>query len=345
MKLQDFDFDLPEQLIAQIPSDKRDHAKLLIASEEVHNSRIVNFYEIIDFFKAGDLVVFNNSKVINAKLTLTSAQGASININLNKPIDINEWSCFAKPAKKLKIGDIFHIDKHQLIISDKKEYGEINIKFHLHNQNIFDFLEKYGEVPLPQYIKRYGKSASLDKDRYQTVYSNEQGSVAAPTAGLHFTSDLLERIRNKGVEIAFVTLHVGGGTFLPVRSDNLQDHIMHEEWCEISQEAANMINRAKQETRRIIAVGTTTIRTLESHAENNIIKPGAIKTDIFIKPGYQFQIADALVTNFHLPKSTLFMLVCAFIGTDKAKALYKYAISHNLRFFSYGDAMILNRLD
>lgn len=343
MKLQEFDFELPEELIAQSPSSQRDHSKLLIQSDVAQESAIVDFYNIIDFIEKDDLIIFNNSKVINGKLSLISAGGGVININLNKPISDNVWSCFARPSKRLKTGDVFSFDEHQVIIVNKKEYGEIEVKFCLHNKNIFDFLQEYGEVPLPQYIKRGEKFSALDAERYQTVYSQAQGSVAAPTAGLHFTKELIDKIQQKGAEIAFVTLHVGGGTFLPVKSENISDHIMHEEWCEISQSAADIINKAKREGRRIIAVGTTTIRTLESCAEDNIIKAGNRKTNIFITPGYKFQIADILITNFHLPKSTLFMLICAFIGTDKAQALYQYAINKKMRFFSYGDSMILKR--
>lgn len=343
MKLQEFDFELPEELIAQSPASTRDHSKLLIESEVAENSPIVDFYNIINFIKNDDLIIFNNSKVINGKLSLVSRGGGVININLNKPISDNVWSCFARPSKRLKTGDVFSFDEHQVIITNKKEYGEIEVKFSLYNKNIFDFLQEYGEVPLPQYIKRGMKFSAIDKERYQTVYSKEQGSVAAPTAGLHFTKELMDKIQQKGAEIAFVTLHVGGGTFLPVKSENISDHIMHEEWCEISQSTADIINKAKREGRRIIAVGTTTIRTLESCAEDNMVKSGKIKTNIFITPGYKFQIADILITNFHLPKSTLFMLICAFIGTDKAHALYQHAISQKMRFFSYGDSMILKR--
>lgn len=343
MKLQEFDFELPEELIAQSPSSQRDHSKLLIESDVAQNSQIVDFYNIIDFIQNDDLIIFNNSKVINGKLSLISRGGGVINVNLNKPIRDNEWSCFARPCKRLKTGDVFSFDEHQVIITDKKEYGEIEAKFCLRNKDIFDFLQEYGDVPLPQYIKRGMEFSTIDKERYQTVYSKERGSVAAPTAGLHFTKELMSKIQQKGAEIAFVTLHVGGGTFLPVKSENLSDHVMHEEWCEISQNTADIINKAKCEGRRIIAVGTTTMRTLESCAEDNMVKSSKIKTDIFITPGYKFQIADILITNFHLPKSTLFMLICAFIGTDKAHALYQYAISQKMRFFSYGDSMILKR--
>lgn len=343
MKLQEFDFELPEELIAQTPSSQRDHSKLLIESDEDQNYKIVDFYNIIDFIENDDLIIFNNSKVINGKLSLVSQAGGTINLNLNKPISENVWSCFARPSKRLKIGDAFSFDGHQVIISNKMEYGEIEVTFCLRNKDIFDFLQEYGEVPLPQYIKRDKKFSVLDEERYQTVYSKEKGSVAAPTAGLHFTTELLDKLQQKGAEIAFVTLHVGGGTFLPVKSENIADHIMHEEWCEISKNTADIINKAKRAGRRIIAVGTTTMRTLESCAENNMVKAGKVKTDIFITPGYKFQIADILITNFHLPKSTLFMLICAFIGIEKAQELYQYAISNKMRFFSYGDSMMLKR--
>jgi S-adenosylmethionine:tRNA ribosyltransferase-isomerase len=285
-------------------------------------------------------MVFNDSKVINAKLTLSKAE-KNININLNKPTTENVWRGFARPAKKLVVGDEFVFDNHKLIITNKFDFGEIEITFVLEDLDIFTFLDRYGEVPLPSYIKR-DEAKEEDLSRYQNVYSKDQGSVAAPTAGLHFTPELLEKIRKKNIEIQFVTLHVGAGTFLPVKCENIQDHKMHSEYCHITDSVAQSINNAKAENRRIIAVGTTAVRTLESFAENGKLTNGIKETNIFITPGYKFQIVDSLITNFHLPKSTLFMLVCAFAGMDYMKNLYKYAISKKMRFFSYGDAMMLN---
>ncbi len=337
MRLSDFDFALPKQLIAQIPTKERDQSNLILPD---HNNKIVKFFEIINYLKPGDLMVFNDSKVIKAKLILSKAD-RDININLNKSVSLNIWQAFAKPAKKLSIGDEFFFDQQKLIISNKLDSGEIEISFILKEMDVFSFLEQYGQVPLPPYIKRAQKNEN-DLSRYQNVYSNKNGSVAAPTAGLHFTKELLEKIKNKGVEIQFVTLHVGGGTFLPVKTQNITEHKMHSEYCEITQNTANAINQAKKEGRRIISVGTTALRALESFANNGELICGIKKTDIFITPGYKFQIVNNLITNFHLPKSTLFMLVCAFSGFLEMKNLYQYAIEEKMRFFSYGDAMLIS---
>lgn len=341
MKLSDFDFNLPGDLIAQSPADKRDHSKLLVPDRA--GNKIVNFYNLPNYLQKGDLLVFNDSRVINAKLTLQDEK-RKINVNLNKPCGTNRWLGFAKPAKKLKEGDGFYFDNHKIIITKKLEAGEIEIEFQTDNLSVFDFLDQYGQIPLPQYIKRTSEN-SEDLERYQTIYSREKGSVAAATAGLHFSKELLNEIDAKGVEAAFVTLHVGAGTFLPVKTENLHEHKMHSEWCEISKESANKINEAKKTGRRVIIVGTTAMRTIESFAQNGVVRSGIMETSIFITPGYKFQIADMLITNFHLPKSTLFMLVCAFSGYKEMQELYKYAINNEMRFFSYGDAMLLNKKD
>ncbi|MGX6960980.1 MAG: tRNA preQ1(34) S-adenosylmethionine ribosyltransferase-isomerase QueA [Rickettsia endosymbiont of Pentastiridius leporinus] len=336
MKLSDFDFDLPEELIAQKPQDKRDNSNLLIAAEEAPVK--TKFYNIVDYLKAGDLLVFNNSKVIKAKLNL----GDKVTINLNKKISDNIWSAFAKPARKLKIQDKFYFDNHKVIIDEKHEMGEIRVKFELANISVFEFLNKYGEMPLPLYIKRPTAEES-DNERYQTVYSRVEGSVAAPTAGLHFTDEIIEKLKTKGVQTTFLTLHVGAGTFLPVKTENINEHKMHTEYCSITPEAAQAINKAKQERRRIISVGTTSLRTLESSCGDGKIKAGEFETDIFITPGFKFQIVDVLLTNFHFPKSTLFMLVCAFAGFKEMHKLYEYSIKERMHFFSYGDATLLYR--
>ena len=306
------------------------------------NNKIVKFANIIDYLHPGDVMVFNDSRVINSKLTLEKS-GTKININLNKPsLTQNSWRAFAKPARKLIIGDEFEFDNHKLIVTDKFEFGEVEINFVLNGIEVFTFLDQYGQVPLPLYIKRPIKN-KLDLDRYQTVYSREKGSVAAPTAGLHFTFELLEKIKAKNITIQFITLHVGAGTFLPVKTENIQEHKMHSEYSHISPLVAETINKAKSENRRIISVGTTALRSLESFSRGGKLYHGAKETDIFITPGYKFQIVDSLITNFHLPKSTLFMLVCAFSGMKEMKNLYKYAIDNKMRFFSYGDAMFLHK--
>ncbi|PCJ25053.1 MAG: tRNA preQ1(34) S-adenosylmethionine ribosyltransferase-isomerase QueA [Rickettsiales bacterium] len=339
MKLSDFDFDLPRELIAQIPSEKRDCSDLLIPGEG--GNKIVKFFNLVDCLSDGDLLVFNDSRVVNAKLSLQKGSKA-INVNLNKPSGKNSWLGFAKPSKKLEEGDEFAFGPHKLVISQKLEYGEIEIEFRLDNISIFEFLDQYGEVPLPQYIKRPDANKE-DLERYQTIYSKSKGSVAAPTAGLHFTEELLEKIKAKGADLTFVTLHVGAGTFLPVKTENIHEHKMHSEWCEVSPDAAAKINLAKKEGRRVIIVGTTAMRTVESCAVGGLVRSGVMETDIFITPGYEFQIADLLITNFHLPKSTLFMLICAFAGHQKMQKLYEYAINNKMRFFSYGDGMIIEK--
>jgi S-adenosylmethionine:tRNA ribosyltransferase-isomerase len=338
MKLSDFNFNLPSELIAQTPREKRDESDLLLPVHE-NDFQKIKFFQLIDHLLPSDLIVFNDSKVINAQLTLVKGV-KKININLNRPIEENIWTGFARPAKKLEIGDCFRFADHQIFIEKKLNDGEIHIKFVLNKISIFEFLELYGEVPLPVYIKRQ-VSYESDKTRYQTVYSKVEGSVAAPTAGLHFTNELLESIKKKGVTTCHVTLHVGAGTFLPVKTENISEHKMHFEYCQINQETANLINQAKNENRRIIVVGTTALRTIESLAKNGKVIAAGMETNIFITPGYRFQIADLLLTNFHLPKSTLFMLVCAFAGMNRMKNAYKYAIDNKMRFFSYGDAMLL----
>ena len=334
MKLSNFDFELPPELIAQKPEDKRGNSNLLIALEE--NVIKTKFYNIINYLHKGDLLVFNNSKVVKAKLNL----GNKVTINLNRKISDNYWSAFAKPARKLYLGDEFYFDNHKVIITKKFAMGEIIIKFELDNISIFEFLDKYGKIPLPPYIKR-SEIQKSDNERYQTIYSSVEGSVAAPTAGLHFTNEIIDKLKAKGVQIAFLTLHVGAGTFIPVKTKNINEHKMHAEYCSITSESAVIINKAKQEGRHIIAVGTTTLRTLESSYIDGKIKSGEFETDIFITPGFKFRVVDMLLTNFHFPKSTLFMLICAFAGFKEMHKLYKYAIKEKMRFFSYGDATLL----
>ncbi len=260
---------------------------------------------------------------------------------MNRPIGDNRCLGFVRPSRRLDEGDEFNFGTHKLKIKKKLEFGEIEIEFCLNELDLFDFLDQYGQVPLPQYIKRESKEE--DVQRYQNVYSQPKGSVAAATAGLHFSHDLIEKIVAKNIEMAFVRIHVGAGTFLPVKIENIADHKMHSEWCEVSQETADKINSAKKDSRRVIVVGTTAMRTLKSCSENNIVFAGAKESSIFITPGYKFQIADILITNFHSSKSTLFMLVCAFAGYEEMKNIYKYAIDNKMRFFSYGDAMMIEK--
>ena len=340
MKLSDFDFNLPTELIAQIPHSKRDDSGLIIMRPDKDFIKI-KFYNIIDHLQEGDLIVFNDSRVIKARLVLEK-DGKEIDFYLNKQLSENSWNGFAKPAKKLKEGDIFNFGNHNIVISKKLWMGETEIEFKLDNISIFEFLDRYGQMPLPPYVKR-PKINSFDDEIYQTVYNNQLGSVASPTSGLHFTNELLDKIKNKNIKIVFVTLHISAGTFLPVKTENINEHKMHSEYCSIDKESANKINLAKKENRNIIAVGTTSLRTLESATHKGYVISGEFETQIFIKPGFKFQIVNMLITNFHLPKSTLFMLVCAFTGYPEIFNLYNYAIKEKMRFFSYGDATLLYR--
>ena len=343
MKLSDFDFSLPPELIAQTPAGVRDYSNLLIVNSKDQHVK-TKFHKILDYLKAGDVMVFNNSKVIKAKLLLDKG-GRKIDFYLNKKISNNCWRGFARPAKKLKVGDEFEFGPHKIIISEKLEMGETEVEFVLKDLSVFEFLDEFGKIPLPPYIKRT-LSKSEDGERYQTVYNDQPGSVAAPTAGLHFTNELIEQIKKKDVKVVYVCLHVGAGTFLPVKTEDIENHKMHSEFCTIPEETAYVINEARVNGKRIIAVGTTTLRTLEScssKSSDGSLTPCEFETDIFIKPGFKFKIVDMLLTNFHLPKTTLFILVCAFAGYETMLAAYHYAIAEKMRFFSFGDAMLLTQ--
>ena len=327
-------YDLPEELIAQTPVEPRDSSRLLAFNKKTGEISHRIFHDIIDFLKKGDVLVINNTKVLPARLYGYKETGAKIEILLQKRIDLCQWSVLAKPTKRLKVGTkLVFSEKLQGEITEIGEFGSCKIKFTF--DGVFEHrLSEVGTMPLPPYIKEKLK----DQARYQTVYAKEEGSSAAPTAGLHFTDNLLKRIREKGVEIVEVLLHVGLGTFRPVSEENILNHKMHSEFFEMSEENAKKINRAKQEGRRVIAVGTTSVRVLESSAENGKILPQKRETDIFIFPSYKFQVVDAIITNFHLPESTLIMLVSAFIGYENAMKIYKEAVKQKYRFFSFGDA-------
>lgn len=348
MKLSDFDYNLPEELIAQYPAEFRDESKLLIMEKD--GSLIDSqFYNITDYLNEGDLLVMNNSRVIRAQLSLVK-NDKEVSVNLNREIEKNKWSAFAKPAKKLNEGDIFQFGEYNLKITEKREDGEIVIEFILNDKiSVFDFLEIFGSIPLPPYI-RDGIADFDDDDRYQTIFSKYEGSVAAPTAGLHFSDEVFVNMQKKNIDYCFVTLHVGAGTFLPVKTENIDEHKMHSEYAIIDENTANLINKAKEDGRRIIAVGTTSMRTLESFAKSNLenngkLKSGSIETQLFIKPGFDFKICDGLITNFHLPKSTLLMLISAFSGYENVKKAYQHAIENKYRFFSYGDAMFIQNIN
>ena len=331
-------YDLPEELIAQTPIEPRDHARLLVCHKNNGNIEHKKFYNVIDYLKSGDILVVNNTKVLPARLYGRKITGAEIEVLLLKRLDLNTWECLAKPGKRLKCGsEIIFTENLKGIIEKDTDFGGKIIKFEF-NGVFEDIISKIGVMPLPPYIKKQYK----DQSRYQTVYNKVSGSSAAPTAGLHFTNELLEKIKAKGVTIVEVLLHVGLGTFRPVDSTNILEHKMHSEYIELSEENAEILNIAKKEGRRIIAVGTTSIRVLESSSnENGVLIPCKKETDIFIYPGYKFKVVDGIITNFHLPESTLIMLVSAFLGYEKTMEMYRIAVNEKYRFFSFGDATLL----
>lgn len=347
MRIDDFDYHLPEELIAQRPADKRDNSRLLVVHRSNDEIEHRHFYDIVDFLNPGDCLVMNNSKVLPARLFgVKEGTGAKIEFLLIKRIDGDIWETMVKPGKRLKPGDSVLFCESPLLRAHIRDYGDDGTRIvEFEYEGIFmERLEEIGSMPLPPYIER--PSETEDKDRYQTVYCKEEGSVAAPTAGLHFTEELLEKARAKGVELVYVTLHVGIGTFRPVKCENIEEHSMHFEEYEISEESAKTVNCAKLQGRRVISVGTTSTRTLESAAytdENGNwqIKSGHNSTGIFIYPGYEFKIVDSLITNFHLPKSTLLMLISALYDREKILEVYEEAIKEKYRFFSYGDAMFI----
>ena len=339
MKKSDFYYDLPEELIAQTPLEKRDSSKMLVLNRVSGETEHRHFYDICDFLKEGDLLVMNDSRVIPARIFgKRTDTGAEVEFLLLKQVENDSWETLVKPGKKAKIGTSF--DFAGIMhgeITDIIDEGIRIIKFES-EENIYSALDKIGQMPLPPYITE----KLQDKERYQTVYSNEMGSAAAPTAGLHFTLELLDKVRAMGVDTAYVTLHVGLGTFRPVKEDIITDHKMHKEFYELSQETVDKIKACKSRGGRVIAVGTTTCRTLESvAAKYGELKATAESTEIFIYPPYEFKVLDGLVTNFHLPESTLIMLVSAFVGRDKTLELYNEAVKEKYRFFSFGDAMFI----
>lgn len=342
MLVSDFDFDLPGERIADSPVFPRDASRLLEVGDTLTDHHMFDFPSLL---RSGDVLVFNDTKVIPARLQGRRGE-ARVEVTLHKQISLSVWKAFAKPAKRLQPGDTLVIGEDfsaQVLV---KNEGEVQLEFSHTGAAFFERLSLYGTMPLPPYIRRE-KNGNHTKDEadYQTVYARHEGAVAAPTAGLHFTPELLERLRMMGVEIVYTTLHVGAGTYLPVKVEDTKDHIMHSEYGIVSESAAEAISRAKQSGRRIIAVGTTSLRLLETVADaQGLLRPFAEETDIFITPGYRFKCVDALLTNFHLPKSTLFMLVCAFAGTERMKRAYTHAIAQKYRFYSYGDACFLTKM-
>ncbi len=336
-----YNYDLPEELIAQTPIEPRDHSRLLCYNRKTDEQKDLHFYDIYNFLNKGDVLVINNTRVLPARLYGYKRTGAKIEILLQKRIDLTHWEVIAKPFKRLDEGtEIVFNENIKAVVTQKATYGSCVVEFIYDRKKSFEeHLIEIGTVPLPPYIKEKLK----DPERYQTVYAKVEGSSAAPTAGLHFTKELLEKLKDKGVEICEVLLHVGLGTFRPVKEDNILEHKMHSEYIEITEEVAEKLNKAKAEKRRVIAVGTTSVRVLESASDDNgRIKSVKKETNIFIYPPYKFKFVDALITNFHLPESTLIMLVSAFIGDiDKTLMLYRHAVNEKYRFFSFGDAMFI----
>ncbi|MGX7102867.1 tRNA preQ1(34) S-adenosylmethionine ribosyltransferase-isomerase QueA [Gemella sanguinis] len=341
MKLEEFDFYLPEELIAQTPLLKRDTSKLLTINRKENTYEHKVFSDIIDYFNPGDTLVLNNTRVMPARLYGQKKDtGAAIEVLLLKNKEHNMWECLVKPAKRIKVGSIVSFGDGIMEAECVKVLDDGFRYFEFKYEGIFqERLDELGTMPLPPYIKE----RLTDKERYQTVYSKEVGSSAAPTAGLHFTNELLDKIKQKGVNIVYLTLHVGLGTFRPVSVENIEDHDMHSEYYTLDEETANVINETKKNGGRVFSVGTTSTRTLETIARDNDGEIVSVSgwTNIFIYPGFEFKCVDGLITNFHLPKSSLIMLVSAFYNREKVLELYKIAVENKYRFFSFGDAMII----
>jgi S-adenosylmethionine:tRNA ribosyltransferase-isomerase len=350
MRVDLFDFDLPEERIALRPVRPRDHARLLhVRTDGGFEDRIVR--DAPSLFRAGDLLVFNDTRVIPAALKAVrpsrDPQGPVVRVSLNliERLDASAWRAFARPGKRLKEGDgLFFDEGLSATIEEKSDDGALTLRFDRAGAAFDEAIAKIGAPPLPPYIAGKRETDAQDVADYQTIYATYDGSVAAPTAGLHFTDDLLSRFEEAGIARSNVTLHVGAGTFLPVKADDTNAHVMHAEWREIPAATAEAVNRAKAEGRRVIAIGTTALRSLESAAdEGGCVRAETGETSIFITPGYRFKVVDGLWTNFHLPRSTLFMLVSAFAGLERMRAAYAYAIAQEYRFYSYGDASLLWR--
>ena len=339
MKKSDFYFDLPEELIAQTPLEKRDESRLLCLDKNTGSMEHRHFYDLPDLLREGDCLVLNNSRVLPARLIGARPTGGAIELVLLRDLGDNRWECLSHPGRKTKPGQhiLFGNGELEAIVEETAPGGNRIVRF-LYEGIFLEVLERLGRMPLPPYIR-----AELENpERYQTVYAKELGSAAAPTAGLHFTQELLETIRAKGVRTEFITLHVGLGTFRPVKEDEIEDHEMHSEFCMIPPETAEAVNTAKKNGGRIIAVGTTSCRTLESFAKDDgTLEPSSGWTDIFIYPGYRFKCIDGLITNFHLPESTLIMLVSALAGREHILNAYRTAVENRYRFFSFGDAMFI----
>lgn len=338
MKLENFNYDLPTNLIAQEPAEPRDSCRLMLVDKKTGEWEHQSFRDILNEIRAGDVLVFNNTKVIPARLYgQRKGTGGKVEMILLSPKGNDNWEVLVKPGKKALPGTEIVFNEHMSCqIVDKTDFGG-RIAHFKYNGEFDSILDQIGEMPIPPYIHKKLE----DKNKYQTIYAKYKGSAAAPTAGLHFTEELLEEIKNRGAGVYFVTLHVGLGTFRPVAKENIEEHEMHKEWYDVPQITADAVNRAKTEGRRIIAVGTTSVRTLESAGQTGTLVAGGGWTQLYIYPGYEWNIVDAIVTNFHLPESTLIMMMAAFVGTNHILSAYKEAVNQKYRFFSFGDAMFL----
>ena len=339
MKTHDFWYDLPEELIAQTPLEKRDTSRLLVMDRQTGEVKHQHFYDIIDYLRPGDCLVMNDSRVLPARLLGHRPTGGTVELLLLRDLGEKKWECLAKPGRKLQAGQTVVFGNGELTATILSVLDDGNRVVEFHYEGIFlEVLERLGKMPLPPYIK----AELQDQERYQTVYSRTVGSAAAPTAGLHFTNDLLDKIRAKGIKTAFVTLHVGLGTFRPVKAEEITEHHMHSELCMIGKETAETLNETKHSGGRVICVGTTSCRTLESLVnEDGTFEEKSKWTEIFIYPGYQFKAMQGLITNFHLPESTLVMLVSAFAGREHILSAYQTAVENRYRFFSFGDSMLI----
>lgn len=339
--LEDFDYDLPHELIAQTPIKDRDESRLLVLDKETGEMQDRHFYNIIDYLNPGDALVMNDSKVMPARIYGVKADtGGHMEVLLLHNIEGDRWETLMKPAKKAKVGTVINFGDGQLkaVVTKELDHGGREIEFK-YDGIFIEILERLGETPLPPYIKE----KLDDPDRYQTVYAKENGSAAAPTAGLHWTKDLLKKVEDKGVKLVYITLHVGLGTFRPVTESDISKHVMHSEFYRLDEDSAKTLNEVKKNGGKIVATGTTSIRTLETIGTkfNGEIKADSGWTDIFIKPGYEWKVVDEFITNFHLPKSTLVMLVAAFTGRENILNAYQHAVEEKYRFFSFGDAMFI----
>ena len=339
MNISDFDYELPEERIAQLPLEPRDSSRLMVLHPKDHTIEHHRFHQLGEFLEKGDVLIFNDTRVIPARLIgARDHTGGKVEIFLLRQMDKNQWEALVKPGKKVRVGSIIRFSEElSCEIIAHTDFGGRIVRF-IYDGVFEEILDRLGTMPLPPYIHEKLE----DQERYQTIYSRVKGSAAAPTAGLHFTENLMDQLRDKGVQFGFITLHVGLGTFRPVHVDVIEEHVMHREFYSVPPETAELIQTAKKEGRRIIAVGTTSIRTLEASAvRTGNVEAGSGWTDIFIYPGYQFNVVDAIITNFHLPKSTLLMLISAFAGRAFTLEAYRVAVAERYRFFSFGDAMLI----